>query len=196
MCGERIDKLNDAIAALPSEVSADPLAAKRIELAIVGFPPVRAVQDFVGVGDFVPPRLQATGSTPLGAAVWHGLKIIEERKQFYRRQHLDYYRPWLFLITDGEPDVGDDWRGAAEATRHAESQNKVTFFSVGVPGADMGVLRQFSRRPPVTLTDLKFREMFIWLSRSLTAVSRSNTHSGGTKDAKVKVEGELDWGEF
>jgi uncharacterized protein YegL len=55
----------------------------------------------------------------------------------------------------------------------------VTFFGVGFPGADMDVLAQFSRRPPVKLIDLRFREMIQWLSRSMRVVSQSNTHTGG-----------------
>jgi uncharacterized protein YegL len=196
MSGEPIAKLNTAVAALPDEMMGDKLAVKRVEIAIVSFPPVRTAQSFTTLEAFVPPKLVASGSTPLGAAVTHALNLIEERKAEYRAQHLDWFRPWLFLVTDGAPDPSDDWRAAAAAVLRAEADKKVAFFGVGVPGADMDVLAQFSRRVPLHLADLRFREMIQWLSRSLKAVSQSNSHTGGDPNSSVPLsEGVLDWSE-
>jgi uncharacterized protein YegL len=196
MSGDAIAKLNAAVATLPEEMKTDKLAIKRVEVAIVSFPPVRTAQQFVTMEAFVPPKLVASGSTPLGAAVKHALNLIEERKAAYRAQHLEWFRPWLFVVTDGEPDPGDDWRGAAAAVRSAEADNKVAFFGVGVPGANMDVLAQFSRRPPLNLVDLQFREMIQWLSRSWKAVSQSGTHTGGDPNASVILPGVVGWAEL
>jgi uncharacterized protein YegL len=196
MHGAPIDGLNASVANLPSELKADPLAMKRVEVAVVTFPPVHTAQPFASAEQFAPPTLIAEGSTPLGAAVKHALSLIEERKTFYRAQHLEWFRPWIFLITDGAPDFGDDWRGAAAMAREAIAGNKVALFAVGVPGADMEVLREFSNRPPINLVGLRFGEMFQWLSRSLGAVSRSASHTGGTPDAKVSLPGVVGWGEL
>jgi uncharacterized protein YegL len=174
----------------------DKLALKRVEIAIVSFPPVRTAHPFVTVDAFKPPKLAASGDTPLGAAVLHALKLIEERKAEYRAQHLEWFRPWLFLVSDGAPNGNDDWRGAAAAVRHAEADNKVAFFGVGVAGAEMDVLAQFSRRPPLKLVDLRFREMIVWLTRSMQAVSRSQGHTGGDPKASVAFESTLSWSEL
>jgi uncharacterized protein YegL len=42
-----------------------------------------------------------------------------------------------------------------------------------VDGADFDVLRQISPRTPIKLRGLAFRELFQWLSNSLSGVSRS-----------------------
>ena len=45
--------------------------------------------------------------------------------------------------------------------------------AIGVDGADMGILSQFSNRPALALQGLKFREFFQWLSASMSRVSTS-----------------------
>lgn len=77
----------------------------------------------------------------------------------------------MFLITDGAPT--DEWSAAAKAVQAAEKSKSIAFFSVGVDGADFEVLRQISPRTPIKLRGLAFRELFQWLSNSLSGVSKS-----------------------
>ncbi len=130
-------------------------------------------QDFVTANQFVPPMLEPTGDTPMGTAINLALDKVDDRKQVYKQNGISYYRPWVFLITDGAPTDGNVWQAAAQRVREAESNKKVAFFSVGVGGADMSVLEQISSRQPLKLQGLNFQEMFVWLSSSLGGVSRS-----------------------
>ena len=107
----------------------------------------------------------------MGAAVAQGLALLESRKSTYRTHGAPYYRPWVFLITDGAPT--DSWQSAAAMAREGETSKKFAFFAVGVEGARMDVLSQFSTREPLKLQGLKFRELFQWLSSSMKAVSHS-----------------------
>ena len=147
--------------------------SERAQVSIITFGPVSVEQDFVGASSFAAPRLKASGSTPMGEAINLALDKIEERKQIYKQSGISYYRPWIFLVTDGMPDRGDPWATAVQRVRDAEAKKKIAFFAVGVKGADMDVLGQLSSREPLSLQGLKFSEMFTWLSGSLSSVSRS-----------------------
>ena len=171
MRGNSIQQLNEGLVSFRDELAADELAAKRVEVACVSFGPLTIDNGFVGAASFTPPQLEAQGDTPIGAALAQGLNLVEERKRLYRSNGIAYYRPWMFLITDGAPT--DAWQEPAARIRAAETANGLAFFAVAVEGARMDILSQISTRKPVRLTGLRFREMFVWLSQSLKAVSRS-----------------------
>jgi uncharacterized protein YegL len=171
MRGQPIDELNAGIRLFRDELAADSMAAKRVEIAIVGFGPVQVLSDFQTPDAFNPPTLAATGDTPMGAAIEEGLSMLDQRKQAYRANGIAFYRPWIFLITDGGPT--DAWADAAAKVKSGEAAKHFSFFAVGVEGAKMDVLRQLGTREPLKLKELRFRDLFIWLSNSLGSVSKS-----------------------
>jgi uncharacterized protein YegL len=171
MGGEPIRELNAGLVTFKDELVADALAAKRVEVAVVGFGPVRILSDFLTPDVFLPPNLQADGDTPMGTAIVQALDMLEQRKQTYKAAGISYYRPWIFLITDGAPT--DTWNEAARRIREGEDKKQFQFFAVGVQGANTEVLAKIAVRQPVSLKGLRFRDLFSWLSRSLQNVSRS-----------------------
>lgn len=173
MQGARIGALNTGLKSYRDELLKDSLASQRVEVAIVQFGgSVRQVADFATAENFKPPTLEPGGGTPMGAAIKTGLDMVEKRKATYRENGIPYYRPWLFLITDGEPT--DDWKAAIEPVHEGENAKAFCLFGVAVEGANMEVLEKICVRKPLWLEGLKFREMFSWLSNSQQAVSRSS----------------------
>jgi uncharacterized protein YegL len=172
MDGPPILALNQGLAALQSDLQEDPLARRRVEIAIVTFGgSVQRVQEFVTAGSFAAPTLSAGGVTPMGEAMALGLQLVKARKAEYKAGGVPYYRPWIFLITDGEPT--DDWQSAAQMIQADIAANALTCFAVGVGGeANLGVLSAITPRV-LKLDGLKFRELFLWLSQSQKGVSGS-----------------------
>jgi uncharacterized protein YegL len=176
MRGERITALNDGLRAFRDGLLGDPLARKRVEVAVITFGgSVGVAQDFVTVQDFQPPLLQTGGLTPIGSAIHKALDLLDLRKGMYKMNAVAYYRPWVFLITDGasEGEPPDAIQSAVKRVRDEEQARRVAFFAVGVAGADMKKLADLSTRPPVKLRGLRFVDMFVWLSRSAQQVANS-----------------------
>jgi uncharacterized protein YegL len=189
MAGRPIDELNQGLQEFANVLKSDRLASLRVEVAVITFGgqvraldvrsgtaaeiPFDADQAFVTIDRFNPPTLGAAGETPMGEAVRRALALLRERKDIYKRNGTDYFRPWVFLITDGKPN-DNGWEAVPDEIKAEEARKGLTFYAVGVESADMKVLSRFSeQRPPMKLKGLAFREMFQWLSKSLSAVAQS-----------------------
>lgn len=171
MNGRPIDELNSGLLSFKEALMSDSLGVKRVEVSVVTFGPVHVHNLFQTPDVFQPVKLHASGDTPMGAAIVEAIRLIEERKKVYQAAGISYYRPWIFLITDGGPT--DSWQSAATAVKNGVDQKKFAFFAVAVEGADLTRLAQISTRKPLMLKGLHFRELFQWLSNSLSVVSRS-----------------------
>jgi len=200
MHGDKIRQVNEGLAAFRDDVLSDELARKRVEAAVVTFgSTVMLAQGFTSMDGFSPPTFRADGSTPMGEAILKSIESIRARKSSYRLVGTDYYRPWIFLITDGEPTdmkPGDDlWRRVTDEVHGGEAAREFLFFGVGVEPANMDILRRICppERPPVQLRPGRFREMFEWLSRSQRHISASRV---GEQLALPPATGPDGWAEI
>lgn len=176
MQGAPIEALNEGLRAFKEDLIDNSLASRRVEVAIVTFDSdVRVEQEFVTADQFEPPVLTAQGLTCIGAGINRALDMIQARKATYRANGVAYYRPWLFMITDGEPQGEPEQivERVAQRLQEDEANKRVAFFPVGVENANMTRLSQLSVRTPLKLKGLNFTEMFLWLSASMSAVSHS-----------------------
>lgn len=175
MQGEPIAALERGFAAFTDYLHRDPLASKRVEVAVVTFGTVATVLvPMQEARSLQPVGFSAAGTTNLAAGVHLALDILEDRKYAYKAAGLQYYRPWILLLTDGRPNV----EGLDEAIARlnaAEMARGVTIFAVGAgPYVDYQQLARLSaQRSPAPLDGLKYEALFEWLSASLSNVSNS-----------------------
>lgn len=174
----RIAELNTGVAAFEQALRSDPAALGRVQIAIVvvGGPSngAEVLMDWTDANQFSAFPLKSGGETPLGMGARIALELVEHGKNNLKAAGISYTRPWIMVISDGAPTDPDAyWSAAVNDCKAAEQARKVEIFTIGVEGADLAKLGQLSTRPPLMMAGMKFRELFVWLSSSLSAASRS-----------------------
>lgn len=197
MEGQPIEELNEGVHLFYEAIKEDETALYSAEISIVTFGGnAECIKDFSSL-EIQPeaPKLSAYGMTPMGEAVNMALDLLEKRKEEYKDKGVDYYQPWLVLMTDGEPNGdAEELSKAINRTANLVKQKKLTVFPIGIgKDADMEVLAKFSpERSPLKLQGLKFKEFFAWLSKSVSKTSQSTP--GET--IKLDIEGIKGWGDL
>lgn len=188
MDGAPIKELNEGVGQFFAEVRNNKLAKYSADICIITFgSSVQKLVDFRSVDKQVIPVLEANGATPMGEAVRLALDTLELRKREYQTVGVDYYQPWLVVMTDGQPT--DDLSEAIQRVHEMVNARKLTVFPIGIgANADLVQLGKFSpNRGPLRLKGLAFAEFFAWLSKSI--VRTSSTSVGD----KVDLPPVADW---
>lgn len=179
MRGEPIRELNNGLRNFYDEIKNDETTSQRLEVSIITFNKfVKTIQEPALVDNFTMPTLTAEGSTALVDAVYEAIEKVELRKNWYKETGQKYYRPWIILMTDGEPDDGQDVNGLAQRIWEDTNAKRYVFMSVGVTDANMETLKTIQGGEPLKMEGLKFKQFFQWLSASMSTIV---THSEGEK---------------
>ena len=178
MGGQPIAELNAGVRRFLDAVRNDEAARYAAEIGIVAFgSDVKTVAEFARPEPTYPvPTLKAFGYTHLGEGVNASLDLLENRKALYRKRGVDYYQPWLVLMTDGMPNGSEaELQRAIQRTQQLTGTRRLTVLPIGIgPDADLRTLAQFSANGrPLRMQGLRFGEFFTWLSQSVAGVSRS-----------------------
>ena len=181
MSGTPIAELNNGLLEFGKALSEDPLALGRAEVCVIAFnTSVWTELSFRPASQYKAPVLSAGGSTSLNGAIHTALDAIEKRKKEYRKQGISYYRPWLFLLTDGRPTDTIKEAFAKKRLQNAIANKGVVYIPMGIgAGADKNKLQEYyppdaASRPVLTANASSFKEAFVWLSNSVSVVSHSD----------------------
>lgn len=184
MRGEPIKQLNMGLKALENELKEDIDASSRVQLLIIkafGKDEAIVASDWIDAMNFRAPIMEASGLTPLGKAMDLAMMKIEEQKCLYDSCGITSKRPWIFLISDGEP-TDYDWEIISKKCQIAQQNKKVVVHAVGTKEANLEKLAKFSMLPPKRLTGLKFTQFFLWLSRSVSCISKAAPNANALLD--------------
>jgi uncharacterized protein YegL len=179
--GRPIDLVNQALPGFRQAILDDSTARDSVELAVITFGgSPKAIQDWTDVEHLVFPTLTPNGNTPLGPAIQMALDMIESRRALYRQSGIASFVPWLFILTDGAPDEGVELTaaiGRAKELQQVAPGSKSPKLIVYACSTDTRP-EVMSRLSDVTsraykLEGMAYREVFLWLSASLTTVSKA-----------------------
>ena len=176
MNGKPLEELMEGYNQFIKQTSMYELAMKRVNIAAMQFGNgVRTVQDFISLSKVVEmsaPTLTADGQTPMGEAIEKGVQMVRDRCRVYDEAGIPHYKPWIFMITDGEPT--DDISNAKTLIRQREDTGRLKFFSVGVNGANTTILSSLSKRTIQATEKDQFKDIFNWISKSMSIISASH----------------------
>ena len=180
MFGSPIEELNRGLQDFYKEIQSDETTSQRLEVSLITFNNfVNTIQEPALVDNFKMPVLKAGGSTAMVDAVNEAIDKVESRKKWYKETGQPYYRPWIILMTDGEPDDGQDVNGLGARIRQETQEKKYVFLPIGIQNANMHTLNLIKgTMPPQKLQDLKFLQFFKWLSASMGVIVN---HAEGEK---------------
>lgn len=195
MDGTPIDELNKGLKVLQEELQKDEIASSRVQLLIIRIgddDKTEVLVDWTDASKFNAPEIRANGTTPIGKGMTLALEKIEEQKGQYAARGITYNRPWLWLFTDGVPT--DKWEDAAADCKQAEASDKAIVFTIGTQGADFEILKKFSTKfQPLKLNELKFSELFLWLSKSASKGSVASPEDDDNVGQQFEATG--GWGQ-
>ncbi len=193
-----IAELNRGLQTFKDVTMQDPTTRDRLEISIVSF---NSRVEEVQKADILPnvnmPTLVASGQTKIVEAIEKAQSVVEERKQYYKSQGIPYYRPWIVVMTDGDPyPAGQDIDGIAARIQADADNKKYVFFIIGI-GNDVQdstlTTLAATQWPAVRMSDVKFEEFFTWLSASTQAVV---TPSQDTESTTAETPNINTWGGF
>ena len=194
-----LSELVDGVRSFYRALNEDDVARYSAEICVVTFSgtSARLVQDFASLdlqSDF--PDISADGETPMGEGVNLALDRLEMRKQEYKDAGIDYFQPWLVLMTDGVPNGNpEEFHRAISRTQALERERKLSIFPIGIgEEADLKSLGKFSqRRTALRLKGMNFKGFFEWLSQS---VARTSQSTPGEETIELDVNAVKGWSTF
>lgn len=180
MRGEPINELNTALQEFHKEIMSDETTSQRVEVCVMTFNhQVTTLQEPALVDNFTMPTLSTYGSTAMVDAVKEAIEKVDARKKWYKEQRVPYYRPWIILMTDGEPDEGQDVYGLGPQIKADMEAKRYMFLPIGIQDANMETLAVLNGgKPAMKLAGLKFKQFFQWLSASMGTIVN---HTEGDK---------------
>ncbi len=179
MEGTPIEQLNLGTQLVLREILANPKARNSVELCVIMFDyEVECIREFSTVKseDEIPQMVTRHGTTHTGEAIHAALDRLEARKAEYAAKGVEYYQPWLIMISDGEP-YGEDssvTESAIKRIADMTAARDLTAYTVGVGDKiNRETLQRFSPQVPPMHVDTidQFQTLFNWISASVIRVA-------------------------
>ncbi|GAB3692265.1 VWA domain-containing protein [Actinocorallia lasiicapitis] len=194
MAGDPVGLLNQALRDWTAQLKDDVSLSHSVEVAVITFggqqvtawqgphplPARPNVSAFVPAHHFEPPLLRAAGVTLMTEALELAMQLVAARKTELRSLGLQYYRPQICLVTDGQPTdatghATEAWRRVVPVLAAEQDARKFRLFAIGVGGISSRgeqVLETIAPTFHARLQGFPFRELLQMMSASASAEQR------------------------
>lgn len=186
-----IQRLNEGLRRFKNDLTSNIQTADHAEIAIVTFgDAANVIQQPDLINNIHMPTLKAYGMTEMVEGIKKAISVVEQQKKKLHDRGIPYKRPWIVMMTDGEPfsNKGEDTPDVIERLGNRireDMRNKhYVFQTIGVGDkVKYDILRKLSlissdpiwNYPPQSMEMTKFSEFFEWLSNSMsTAIVAEN----------------------
>lgn len=167
-----IDNYVRALNEFIKKAKKDNLTDRRIDIAIIEFnDTARIVQEFIPISKMESVKLSAYGPTAMGEGINLAIDEIKERIRLYKGFGIQFYKPCIVMITDGNPT--DDMQYAKQRLNEQVKKNKLDFFAIGAPSnCNFGFLKELTKKS-IVLDYKEYDEIFSWLFDGMRKISNS-----------------------
>ena len=170
----KIDELNNNIDTLLQTIKNDANARIMSDICMIacGGEQPRVINGYTNVEKIQFNHVVPSGRTPLGASVEMALDLLSKRREYYRNNGIEHYKPILMIMSDGQPTEEDYvvYNAAQRCTNVVNNEGlKVLPIGIG-ESARLDILDMFSPKVKAKCIDNMdvFVKLFEMLSRSMS----------------------------
>ena len=170
----KIDELNRNIDTLLYTIQNDQNARIMSDICMIecgGLSP-RVLNGYTSVDKIYFNHVVPYGKTPLGASVELALDLLSKRREYYRNNGIEHYKPILMIMSDGQPTEEEYVvYHAAQRCADAVYNDGLKVLPIGIgQAARLDILDMFSPKVKAKCIDNMdvFVKLFEMLSRSMS----------------------------
>lgn len=186
MDDKAIDEVTLGIQRILDDIESDDVSRERVEVAFITHErlsdEIRIIKEPVPIRQAVIPLLTTTtDDTSLMESLYVAMDVVETWKERYKSLGISYYRPWIFLISNGLSLVSCNHDEIANRIKQDTSNKKYVFLPIYTKDAKVPLLQEIESDVPITALDsLNITDCFKWLSASMgTIVSAEEGQQAG-----------------
>ncbi|SEN43853.1 vWA domain-containing protein [Actinacidiphila rubida] len=176
-----LGELNKGLQSLYETMLTEPMAAAKVRLTVLGF--ADDVATYTELADlrseYKPPELSTRGSTSYAAAFTAVLNRLPHDIGRLKAEGYRVHRPAVFLLSDGMPNAGQDWR-----TPHRQLCDRATtpaapnIVACGIGGASPEVMLEVASTAEFALVSKPAADLGKAISSFFVALTKSMVESG------------------
>lgn len=165
----KIDELNSNVLKFLDFVRKNEKARRISDISIISFGGrVQVVSGYTSIDNINFKPLLPDGATPMGEAMEKALDLLNLRRQYYRDNSIERYKPIMLLMSDGDPT--DDYEAIARKVSQLIINKEIKLFPVGI-GSDFNKNKMEKFSPLLKPKLIKNAEGFAKLFELLSASS-------------------------